>query len=209
MSSTLNSGSTSSTSAWSMASPSTAESRGHRHDPDLRGLPADRRHRGPDCPGAGGLVTTASHQLGVDATMGPGQDHRRRPGAASCPWFQHLSPAGRTAPREIEVARSGSTRGSTGSSADMVPLTTATPPPRAPSPASCSALTAPARLHYFDHDPIGVVLVRRGGYAVARVKGGRWSCTRSAPAMCSRARPPAAGRSSASPGAATIRPTSW
>lgn len=30
-----------------------------------------------------------------------------------------------------------------------------------------------ARLHYFDHDPIGVVLVRRGGYAVARVKGGR------------------------------------
>jgi hypothetical protein len=30
-----------------------------------------------------------------------------------------------------------------------------------------------AHLHYFDHDPLGVILVRRGGYAVARVKGGR------------------------------------
>lgn len=30
-----------------------------------------------------------------------------------------------------------------------------------------------AHFHYFDHDPLGVVLVRRGGYAVARIKGGR------------------------------------
>ncbi|MEI2775786.1 MAG: acVLRF1 family peptidyl-tRNA hydrolase [Tetrasphaera sp.] len=30
-----------------------------------------------------------------------------------------------------------------------------------------------AQLHYFDHDPLGVILVRRGGYAVARLRGGK------------------------------------
>lgn len=30
-----------------------------------------------------------------------------------------------------------------------------------------------ATLEYFDHDPLGVILVRRGGYAVGRVRGGR------------------------------------
>lgn len=32
---------------------------------------------------------------------------------------------------------------------------------------------AVARLEYFDHDPLGVILVRRGGYAVGRVRAGR------------------------------------
>ena len=32
---------------------------------------------------------------------------------------------------------------------------------------------AVAHLHYFEHDPVGVILVRRGGYAVARLRGGR------------------------------------
>lgn len=30
-----------------------------------------------------------------------------------------------------------------------------------------------ADLQYFEHDPLGVILVRRGGYAVGRVRGGR------------------------------------
>ncbi len=39
------------------------------------------------------------------------------------------------------------------------------------------SVTAPdgvvARFDYFDHDPFGVILVRRGGYAVGRVRNGR------------------------------------
>ncbi len=30
-----------------------------------------------------------------------------------------------------------------------------------------------ARFDYFDHDPLGLILVRRGGYAVGRVRGGK------------------------------------
>ncbi|CAA9282770.1 MAG: PaaD-like protein (DUF59) involved in Fe-S cluster assembly, partial [uncultured Corynebacteriales bacterium] len=65
------------------------------HDADLRGLPADRRHRGPDPGGAHrrphrrrGLGLR--DQLGLDAAVGPGQDHRRRPGAAARPRLQRL-----------------------------------------------------------------------------------------------------------------------
>ena len=59
-----------------------------RHDADLGGLPADRRHRGPGPPGADRRPRPRPgrrhpDQLGLDAAVGPGQDHRRRPRAAA------------------------------------------------------------------------------------------------------------------------------
>jgi hypothetical protein len=69
---------------------------------------------------------------------------------------------------------------------------------------------AVARLDYFDHDPLGLVLVRRGGYAVGRVRGGRLVLHKVGTALRSVAH---GGRrlvaAALSPGAATTRPTSW
>ncbi|CAA9259799.1 MAG: PaaD-like protein (DUF59) involved in Fe-S cluster assembly, partial [uncultured Actinomycetospora sp.] len=62
---------------------------GHaRHDADVGGLPADRRDRGPGPrrphPGRWrGAGQRRAHQLGLDAAVGPGQDHRRRTRAAA------------------------------------------------------------------------------------------------------------------------------
>ena len=68
-----------------------------------------------------------------------------------------------------------------------------------------------ARARRFDHDPLGRrCLVRRGGYAVGLALAAAGSPpTRSAPATCSRAPPPVAGPSSASPAAGATRPTGW
>ena len=44
--------------------------------------PAHRRHRGPDPAGPRGPGLLLPRQLGLDAPVGPGQDHRRRPRAA-------------------------------------------------------------------------------------------------------------------------------
>src|SRR3954447_20144784 len=59
-----------------------------RHDPDVRCVPADRRHRGPGPPGPdrrprSGPGRRHPDQLGLDAAVGPRQDHRRRPRAAA------------------------------------------------------------------------------------------------------------------------------
>ena len=43
----------------------------HRHDADQRGLPADRRHRGPDPRRPGGAGQRLPDQLGLDAAVGP------------------------------------------------------------------------------------------------------------------------------------------
>ncbi|CAA9401251.1 MAG: PaaD-like protein (DUF59) involved in Fe-S cluster assembly, partial [uncultured Nocardioides sp.] len=61
-----------------------------RHDPDLGGLPADRRHHGPDQRRARGHRQRRRRQLGLDAAVGPGQDHRRRPRAAAGTRLQRL-----------------------------------------------------------------------------------------------------------------------
>ena len=65
--------------------------RGDRHDADVGGVPADRRHRGPVRSGARGDRRRVPDQLGLDAAVGPGQDHRRRPRAAPRPGLQRLT----------------------------------------------------------------------------------------------------------------------
>ena len=75
--------------------PGRRQLRDHRHDADLGGLPADRRDRGPDpdrAPGSGLLVRD---QLGLDAPVGAGDDHRRRTGTAARSRLQRLSPCSR------------------------------------------------------------------------------------------------------------------
>ncbi|CAA9292254.1 MAG: PaaD-like protein (DUF59) involved in Fe-S cluster assembly, partial [uncultured Friedmanniella sp.] len=62
----------------------------HRHDAHLGGLPAHRRHRGPDGLRARGPGQRLRHQLGLDAAVGSGEDHRRRPRAAASARLQRL-----------------------------------------------------------------------------------------------------------------------
>ena len=50
----------------------------HRHDADLGCLPADGCDRGPDPDGAGRTGRPVGDQLGLDAPVGHGDDHRRR-----------------------------------------------------------------------------------------------------------------------------------
>ncbi|CAA9371018.1 MAG: PaaD-like protein (DUF59) involved in Fe-S cluster assembly, partial [uncultured Nocardioidaceae bacterium] len=66
------------------------QSCGDRHDAHLGGVPADRRHRGPDQAGAGGPGRGLPRQLGLDAAVGAGQDHRRRTRAAASARLQPL-----------------------------------------------------------------------------------------------------------------------
>ncbi|CAA9346446.1 MAG: PaaD-like protein (DUF59) involved in Fe-S cluster assembly, partial [uncultured Nocardioidaceae bacterium] len=61
-----------------------------RPDADLGGLPAHRRDHRPDHAGSRGAGQRRGDQLGVDAAVGPGQDHRRRPRDAPCPGVQRL-----------------------------------------------------------------------------------------------------------------------
>ncbi len=56
--------------------------------------PLDRRHRGPDPLGAGAARQRRADQLGVDAAVGSGQDHRRRSRAAAGPRLQRLTGRG-------------------------------------------------------------------------------------------------------------------
>ena len=81
-------------------------------------------------------------QLGVDAAVGPRQDHRRRPRAAARPRLQPLSPRRPADPgRESSRSRpSGSTAGSSGS------------PPTTPDAESPQRVTAREE---FPHDPFG------------------------------------------------------
>src|SRR5882757_1375296 len=60
-----------------------------RHDPHLGGLPPHRRHRGAGPVRHRGHRQRPEDQLGLDAAVGPGQDHRRRPRAAARPRLQH------------------------------------------------------------------------------------------------------------------------
>ena len=95
-------------------------------------------------------------QLGLDAAVGPRQDHRRRPRAAARPRLQHLIRDVLVTTRLVEVA-----------------------PARldgwlerfaANNPDGPQRVVGVAR---FDHDPLAVVLVRRGGYAVGVASGDR------------------------------------
>ena len=61
----------------------------------------------------------------------------------------------------------------------------------------------------FDHTPVVVVLVRRGGTRWPSWSTAAWWCTRSAAGTSSPGRRPAGGRSSGSPGARPTRPTPW
>ena len=138
-----------------------------------------------------GLGRVLPGQLGLDAAVGPRQDHRRRPRAAARPRLQHLIRDPRDHTASSRSRPRASTAGSSASAAN--------------NPDGPQRVAGVAR---FDHDPLAVVLVRRGGYAVGRRLGrpahrpqGR------APATSSRAPRPVAGASSASPAAGPTRPT--
>ena len=63
-----------------------------RHDADLGGLSADRRHRGSVAHRAGRRRARERNQdqLGVESAVGTGQDHRGRPRAATGPRLHRL-----------------------------------------------------------------------------------------------------------------------
>ncbi|CAA9354058.1 MAG: PaaD-like protein (DUF59) involved in Fe-S cluster assembly, partial [uncultured Nocardioidaceae bacterium] len=66
------------------------QQRRDRHDADVGGLPAHRRHRGPDPAGPRRTGGRLPGQLGLDAAVGARQDHRGRARAAAGARLQPL-----------------------------------------------------------------------------------------------------------------------
>ena len=99
-----------------------------------------------------GLVNDVAHQLGLDAAVGPGQDHRRRPRAAARPRLQRLS---RTSMDAVEtfwqVARSHARLQPLPGYFPATPVGAVPPPtwsfartPRRPTPACAGSSTGPS-----------------------------------------------------------------
>ncbi len=151
-----------------------------------------------------GLVDGSPDQLGVDAAVGPRQDHRRRPRAAARARLQPLSH------RVIEVAPERLERWLAGFAERHGPVDAAeeeTPGGIVVSATAADGSTVggnAVRLRPARDRPDPPRRVCRG----ARHAGVRSPRTRSAPAASSRGRPPVAGPSSVSPGAGSTRPTS-
>jgi hypothetical protein len=88
----------------------------------------------------------------VDAAVGAGQDHRGRPGAAARPGVQPLRIV-EVAPERLDDWRARFAANN-------------------PGPGSPQRVTA---RDHFEHDPLGVLLVRRGGYAVGLAHAGAFT----------------------------------
>ena len=168
----------------------------HRHDADLSGVPAESTLFEDQAATALEGYGFRINQL--DAAVGTGQDHRGRSRAAAGARLQFVTTrrprgrAGASRPVGCRVPRSARGEGDGG----LVV-------------AAAGADGASAVFDYFPHDLLGVVLVRRGGYAVGLVRGDRSSRPRSGPGTSSPGPPRADGRSSGSRGAEATRRMRW
>ena len=118
--------------------------------------------------GARGPGRVLPRQLGLDAAVGPRQDHRRRPRAAARPRVQPLS-----------SHQQGSHQQGTPEQGGARPRVVEVAPERLDGwlerfAANNADSESPQRItarEEFTHDPLGVLLIRRGGYAVGLARG--------------------------------------
>ena len=149
-----------------------------------RGRPRGHRHRLPD-------------QLGVDAAVGPRQDHRWTAASSCAPSASTSERPGRHA--HVRPGRRGRRPSASTLAGARSRRTTPAPSPLSRWCRSTGSTTTGSR----SSSCAGAGMPWAGASAASS------SPTRSAAGTCSRARQPVAGPSSVSPGAAATRPTRW